>query len=586
MCPRTDLLSSLASDLRPTDRFITSDQTVEEARITSLRSSLFKKWLPSGTNAASDALALAKFIACNDACAKFELVPTRLYDDEVIGEVKAFLDNCFFSGPELTLGLREISREFGVGPGASVGAVDSNFYTKLFASGLSTTDVDLYRLYRLAISPYSSWVESDDFRQTHYGLEVVQGSSLSFVPKTSEISRTICTEPILNMLFQKGIGRTLERILKRRLGIDLASQPDVNRIMARIGSTDGSFGTIDLQSASDSISLTLVRAIFPPYVVRWLESTSCRKTRLPSGDWVELNMISSMGNAFTFPLQTLIFSAIVTAVYRVMGIKPKRCSAKTPNFAVFGDDIIVCREAYDYICHCLRMFGFSVNDDKSFNSGHFRESCGHDYYRGANVRGVYLRSLDTSFDVYSAFNRLSRWSSQTGIPLTKSLRTLYDMVPCEYRLPVPYCEPDTAGFKTSVSLASGIFSRERPRVKPRGKHLARFWKQEVLRSYALFLPDPLVRKIPTASTTAYVNPVGVIISSAEGQVRGAAYTLRSNGVRYKVALRSAKTWHDRPGTAWDPYDKKQRVRKLALVGTMQEDFWEEDFALHLTMVEL
>jgi hypothetical protein len=134
-------------------------------------------------------------------------------------------------------------------------------------------------------------------------------------------------------------------------------------------------------------------------------------------------MISTMGNGFTFPLMTTILSSAVRAVYREMGILIKdnplawNHDAVVPgNWAVFGDDIIVCREAYDMLVTFLHELGFRVNLTKSFNSGLFRESCGHDYLGGHDVRGVYLKRMTSRQDIAVAVNLLNDWSFRTSIP--------------------------------------------------------------------------------------------------------------------------------------------------------------------------
>jgi hypothetical protein len=157
-----------------------------------------------------------------------------------------------------------------------------------------------------------------------------------------------------------------------------------------------------------------------------------------------------MGNGFTFPLQTMIFASLVTAAYKVCGIrihKPYR--QNLGNFAVFGDDIIVDSRVYNLVVRCLAILGFKVNGDKSFNEGLFRESCGSDFYSGYNVRGVYVQTLLDDSDSYSAINRLNRWSATHGIFLTRTVS--YLRRGCRF-LGVPYDEADDSGIKTPVSL--------------------------------------------------------------------------------------------------------------------------------------
>jgi hypothetical protein len=159
-----------------------------------------------------------------------------------------------------------------------------------------------------------------------------------------------------------------------------------------------------------------------------------------------------MGNAFTFPLQTVLFTSLVVGAYRAYGRKIIWPSdATVGNFAVFGDDIIVHRECYDLVVKLLHYCGFTVNSDKSFNSGPFRESCGTDYFSGYNVRGVYLQTLLDDQDCFSAYNRLARWSLSHGIYLDRSL----DFLKKEVRVPlvVPFHEGDEAGFKVPLAEA-------------------------------------------------------------------------------------------------------------------------------------
>jgi hypothetical protein len=222
--------------------------------------------------------------------------------------------------------------------------------------------------------------------------------------------------------------------------------------MAKLGSMDGSFATIDLESASDSISMTLCEKVLPRILFSWLKLTRSPFTTLPSGEQVKLEMVSSMGNGFTFPLQTLLFASIVDACYRLKGLTLFDGRTGTRNFSVFGDDIIVRKDCYELVTHALELFGFRVNKEKSFNSGYFRESCGEDYYRGHNVRGVYLQSLKTPSDIYSAINRLVRWSAKSGYLLPKLVGALRRKV--KY-LPIPLCDGDAEGIKVPYEMVKG-----------------------------------------------------------------------------------------------------------------------------------
>jgi hypothetical protein len=100
-----------------------------------------------------------------------------------------------------------------------------------------------------------------------------------------------------------------------------------------------------------------------------------------------LEKFSSMGNGFTFELETLIFAALAAAVSDL---------TLGENLFVYGDDIIVPTHASSNVLAVLRTFGFTPNTKKTFTSGSFRESCGGDYFLGYDVRSVFLKSEPSS----------------------------------------------------------------------------------------------------------------------------------------------------------------------------------------------
>jgi hypothetical protein len=459
MFPYQELQRALMLDLTaavPAHSFgapISSDMDIKTVRVELLSRSFFKKLLPSGKDVKCDELALEKFLEINSS------ISTNPFEYPAESEVDSLFWDYFKDNflKATSLGDVECDVEFigshlTAGPGASKGCDNESFYTKVFASRISCSDDYLLALYRAAISGSDTWAEAERLRFERFGVEIASSNRLFFVPKTADISRTCCTEPLVNMLIQQSIGAFLEISLARNFGISLKTQPENNRKLALIGSVDGSFGTIDLRSASDSISWALVQRICPQRLLGLLTSARCERTVLPDGSEIALNMISTMGNGFTFPLQTVIFACVVRSVYQLMNL-----SSYCPKtqFGVFGDDIIVRREAYDFVCRCLRKLGFQVNDDKSFNTGAFRESCGSDFYNGHYVRGIYIKSLETVPDLYSAFNRLVRWSAMSGVPLLNSTKFLRGRLSKQFE--VPFSEAIDCGIQTP-------FRFSRPRV--------------------------------------------------------------------------------------------------------------------------
>ena len=495
--------------------------TPRQKAFQSLRSSLVKKFTDGDTKAA-EANALKLFLEINEECGSYYMDTSRMTEAETIaiGESKDFLYRFFFPEDQTTgdrhLTWAEVSSRLGVGNGANIGSFGTDFLSKVGTSLMSATDPALHLLYKQAIACDPLWTDVEFVRTTFRETAIVQGSRLSFVPKTTEISRTICTEPLCNMLFQKGIASVLEDQLRKTLGISLSEQPDKNRELARLGSIDGRFGTIDLSSASDSMSLSLVRLMFPEHVVTMLEKTRSPLTILPDGTKVQLHMVSSMGNAFTFPLQTIFFSAIVYGAYRILGIPFERPFRQSlGNFAVFGDDIIVVKEAYGLVCRLLSLCGFSVNADKSFNEGLFRESCGHDYFSGHNVRGVYIKTLQDVSDRYSAINRLNRWSAKWDTPLPDVISVLLRGTRI---LPIPFDEQDNAGIKVPAS-----FLRKKKVNRYTGGILYRFVHR---RPTDYDVTDVLLK--PPKLRGWIHNPSAVLLAALAGTLRTGRVVIRSN----------------------------------------------------------
>lgn len=201
----------------------------------------------------------------------------------------------------------------------------------------------------------------------------VECGRLQFVPKNAKTYRSIDVQPTLNTLLQGGIGRYMRTCLAR-VGITLRDQ-SVNQRLARIGSMDNSLCTLDLSSASDTVALGLVRFLLPDDWFALLRAASCGTT-MYRGAVRRLEKFSSMGNGFTFPLETLIFWALTASV----------CEDEVQSVSAFGDDIICPRSRVAAVTQVLQQCGFVINTKKSYTDGPFRESCGADYYRGINVR--------------------------------------------------------------------------------------------------------------------------------------------------------------------------------------------------------
>lgn len=247
----------------------------------------------------------------------------------------------------------------------------------------------------------------------NYGLDpsnwfkIAPGNRLTTVPKNSKTDRCIAVEPDMNMFLQRGIGGLIRKHL-RRVGVNLNDQT-LNQRLALEGSLTGKLATLDLKAASDSVSTELVRRLLPPSWFTAMDMVrSHTGTLIRSGEnrTIGFHKFSSMGNGFTFELESLIFWALASSVTEFIADSDRRV-------AVYGDDIIVPTSASGFLTELLEYVGFRVNVQKSFERGPFRESCGKHYFRGRDVTPMYIRKvLMTKNDQYWMANAIRRFASQ------------------------------------------------------------------------------------------------------------------------------------------------------------------------------
>lgn len=245
-------------------------------------------------------------------------------------------------------------------------------------------------------------------------LSFVRGNSYFTVNKTALTKRSCGKEPSLNGYYQLGLGREMRIRLKRR-GIDLDDGQDVHRRVACLASINGESCTIDLSSASDNLCKALVR-LTPPKWEAHLTALRSPFTRV-KGKWWRLEKFSSMGNGYTFELETAIFTALCISA---MGGLDKATPGK--NLWVYGDDIICPTAHAQDVIMTLKFFGFKTNVKKTFTTGSFRESCGGDFYAGDPVRAHFLKELPYEPQHYIALaNGIRRLASNlslcSGVPV-------------------------------------------------------------------------------------------------------------------------------------------------------------------------
>jgi len=306
---------------------------------------------------------------------------------------------------------------------------------------------------------------------------VVPGNQVITVPKNAKTDRVIAKEPDLNMYVQKGIGGIIRSRLKR-VGVDLDDQ-SLNQRLAREGSETGSLATVDLSAASDSVALQLVRELLPPDWFAAIETCRSPQGVLPTGEVVTYQKVSSMGNGFTFELESLIFWALVQSVLDYSPTIERRV-------AVYGDDLIFSVDIYEPVVDLLSFCGFTTNEKKSFHVGKFRESCGSHFFSGRDVTPFYVReSIENPERLIWYANSIRRYSRRgmlwglDGRFEESYNRVVSNLPPFWRKARIPDGLGDIALF--------GDFDEIRPKKAPRG--FDGWLGLGVSRKIDLYLPD-------------------------------------------------------------------------------------------------
>lgn len=325
---------------------------------------------------------------------------------------------------------------FGWGPGASTRLPRRRSDAAYKFSGNPETTVGCAILADAAIRRIPLWKQGLENHPGDIGFcrEVV-GNRITTVPKNYKTDRTIAIEPDMNMYIQRGIGALMRRRLKLA-GVDLNDQSR-NQRLAMIGSFAGTLATIDLSMASDCVSRVLVERLVRPDWLQAIEQARSQFGVLPSGEKIFYQKVSSMGNGFTFELESCIFYSLALAWCHLHGAEVSRVS-------VYGDDIIIPTEVADSFIGFLRFCGFKPNEEKSFWTGPFRESCGKHFFRGHEITPFYVRKRVTTLpSLFLVHNNLYRWlerakeyvSSYQYLMVLELLKRIRSLAPARWRRP-------------------------------------------------------------------------------------------------------------------------------------------------------
>lgn len=217
------------------------------------------------------------------------------------------------------------------------------------------------------------------------------------VPKTMKTPRIIAIEPTAMQYMQQGVMALLVDELERdpRSFVGFLDQTP-NQRMARDGSLNRELATLDLSEASDRVSNQLVRTMLKrhPHLGAAVDATRSRSADVPGRGIMRLAKFASMGSALCFPMEAMVFTAVVFIGIQDALNRPltrEDITSMRGKVRIYGDDIIVPVDYAEYVSEALTRYGLKVNRNKSFWSGSFRESCGKDYYAGEDVTVVRVR---------------------------------------------------------------------------------------------------------------------------------------------------------------------------------------------------
>jgi len=383
-------------------------------------------------------LGFEKFIKINNDLQKTEIK----LDKDLVSNASYFIQNILWrynarlddSNIQEVLDMSHLYDLWRFGPGAS-NEVKGTHTAEKISTKMSCTDSAEPLVSNLRRSNH--YFSAFDAYNKDNGYFLVSGSKLTTVPKNEDSVRIIAIEPSGNMCLQLAAGQYLSNVLKS-VGLDISTQQDKNKHLAYLGSIDGSLATIDLSSASDMFTPELIRLLLPPKWFDLLMKIRSGYTTI-EGTQVKLNMISTMGNGFTFPLMTLCLSSLIYAM---------RCRHNGPTLfidwsrtAVFGDDIIISSTEYDEFCCILEEAGLVVNHDKSYKTGPFRESCGGDFELGVDITPFYVRSLSSDSEIYIAINQLLSWTVKHKVLVHRTLSWLISLIESPFFVP-EWSNPD------------------------------------------------------------------------------------------------------------------------------------------------
>jgi len=385
---------------------------------------------------------------------------------------------------------------------------------------------EVFPRWRYSQNVLTSW-EDHDFQSIEQEIPV----KVITVPKTQKGPRIIAMEPATVQYAQQALKGEIYRAVKSSDLFHLIgfTDQDRNQKLAQKASLTGDLATLDLSEASDRVSWKLVQSLFRgwPNLLDFLDATRTRVANV-NGSFVELAKYASMGSALTFPIEAMVFTAVVVA--RVWEAEGRRSSASqlAGRVSVYGDDIIVPTHAAEGVISDLESLDFKVNRNKSFWTGLFRESCGTDWFAGTDVSVIRLRAdVPTSRLDASLIAKLTDFRNRAyHSGLWGTVKTIDGMLDQHIKLPAHTVLPQGSSsdlgilakdtFLTTVmdrsvyyDSSNQIWKRRYPRLRPHAKA----WNRTDERGYLEWFHRALHASEPLDAYERQERPVAFSITT-------------------------------------------------------------------------
>lgn len=247
------------------------------------------------------------------------------------------------------------------------------------------------------------------------------------VPKRFDTERTACKGRTWNVALQKGYGKFVRKRAQRWSEPLLFPEAQVyHGLLAKLGSATRLLVTGDLSGASDGIGTGHIKTFFPESHAALMLDLREELGTYPDGTITSWEKVGSMGNGFTFEVETVLFYAVV-----------KACCKRSELVSVYGDDLIYPEHRHDDVVEAMSFLGFEFNREKTYSGNSpFRESCGSYFYNGVDVKPFFIESLPWCVaELVELHNQIIAHNPEPDSPWWRVVAGIKETVDKRYRGP-------------------------------------------------------------------------------------------------------------------------------------------------------